>query len=62
MCLNECVPVCACVSMFVYVYESVSQFSCSVVSDSLQPYGMQHARLPCPSPTPEADLNSCPLS
>ena len=30
------------------------QFSCSVVSDSLQPYGLQHARLPCPSPTPRA--------
>ena len=28
------------------------QFSCSVVSDSLRPYGLQHARLPCPSPTP----------
>ena len=28
------------------------QFSCSVVSDSLQPHGPQHARLPCPSPTP----------
>ena len=30
---------------------SVSQFSCSVVSNSLQPHGLQHARLPCPSPT-----------
>ena len=29
------------------------QFSCSVVSNSLQPHGLQHARLPCPSPTPE---------
>ena len=38
------------------------QFSCSVVSDSLQPYGLQHARLPCPSPTPRAYSNSCPLS
>ena len=28
-----------------------SQFSCLVVSDSLQPHGLQHARLPCPSPT-----------
>ena len=28
------------------------QFSCSVVSDSLQPHGLQHARPPCPSPTP----------
>jgi len=28
------------------------QFSCSVVSDSLQPHELQHARPPCPSPTP----------
>ena len=28
------------------------QFSCSVMSDSLRPHGLQHARLPCPSPTP----------
>ena len=35
-------------------------FSCSVMSDSLQPHGLQHARLPCPSPTTEAGSNSCP--
>ena len=35
--------------------------SCSVVSYSLQPHGLQHIRLPCPSPTPGAYLNSCPL-
>ena len=29
---------------------------------SLRPYGLQHARLPCPSPTPSACSNSCPLS
>ena len=38
------------------------QFSCSVVSDSLQPHGLQHARLPCPSPTPRACSDSCPSS
>ena len=38
------------------------QFSCSVVSDSLWPHGLQHTRLPCPSPTPGACSNSCPLS
>ena len=38
------------------------QFSCSVVSDSLQPHGLQHTRPPCPSPTPRAYSNSCPLS
>ena len=43
-------------------YFNSVQFSCSVVSDSLQPHGLQHARLPCPSPTPWACSNSCPLS
>ena len=38
------------------------QFSCSVVSNSLWPHGLQHARLPCPSPTPRAYSNSCPSS
>ena len=38
------------------------QFSCSVVSDSLQPHESQHARPPCPSPTPGVYSNSCPLS
>ena len=37
-------------------------FSCSVMSDSLWPRGMQHARLPCPSPSPRACSNSCPSS
>ena len=32
------------------------------MSDSLWPHGLQHARLPCPSPPPEACSNSCPLS
>ena len=39
-----------------------SQFSCSVMSDPLQPHGLQHARLPCPSPTPRVYSNSCPSS
>ena len=38
------------------------QFSCSVMSDSLRPHGLQHARPPCPSPTPRVYINSCPLS
>ena len=37
-------------------------FSCSVVSDCLRPYESQHARPPCPSPTPEVHPNPCPLS
>ena len=36
------------------------QFSRSVMSNSLQPHGLQQARLPCPSPTPGASSNSCP--
>ena len=36
------------------------QFSHSVLSDSLWPHGLQHARPPCPSPTPRDSSNSCP--
>ena len=44
-----------------YVKKQGVQFSHSVVSDSLRPHGLQH-RPPCPSPTPGAYSNSCPLS
>ena len=43
-------------------HQQFFQFSRSVMSDSLQPRGMQHARPPCPSPTPRACWNSCPSS
>ena len=43
------------------VFSSV-QFSRSVVSDSLRPHELQHARPPCPSPTPGVHANSCPSS
>ena len=48
-------------------YNNISQprcllFSRQVVSNSLQPHGLQHARPPCPSPTPRVYSNSCPLS
>ena len=43
------------------VFSSV-QFSCSVVSDSLRPREPQHARPPCPSPTPVVYPTPCPLS
>ena len=43
------------------MYFSV-QFSHLVVSDSLRPHGLQHARPPCPSPTPGVHSNSCPSS
>ena len=38
------------------------QFSRSVMSNSLRSHGLQHARPPCPSPTPRVYSNSCPLS
>ena len=40
----------------------LSQFSRSVVSNSLWPHGRQHARPPCPLPTPRVYSNSCPLN
>ena len=60
---------CMCIS---YMYKTILkydsllfssvQFSHSVVSDSLWPHRLQHTRLSCPSPTPGAYWNSCPLS
>ena len=47
---------------WVFLFHGSVQFSCSVMSDSLWPHGPQHARLPCPSPTPGVYPNSCPLS
>ena len=43
-------------------YTHLNQLSSVVMSDSLWPPGLQQARPPCPSPTPEVYLNSCPLS
>ena len=48
--------------MYIYVYMYLVQFSHSVVSDTLRPHELQHARPPCPSPTPGVHPNSCPLS
>ena len=42
--------------------KSSVQFSRSVMSDSLQPHELQHARPACPSPTPRVHSNSCPSS
>ena len=52
--INFYVCICVCVWF--------SQFSCSVVYDSLQPHKLQNTRLPCPSATPGACSNSCPSS
>ena len=43
-------------------WSDVVQFSRSVMSNSLWPQGLQHARPPCPSPTPRACSNTCPPS
>ena len=43
-------------SLFYSVVQSLSH------SDSLRPHGLQHARFPCPSPSPGACSNSCPLT
>ena len=48
--------------LILYLYNSSVQFHCSVMYDILLPHGLQHAQLPCPSPTPRADSNSCPES
>ena len=43
-------------------YINSVQFSCSVMSNSLRPHGLQHTRPPCPSPTPRVYSNTCQLS
>ena len=45
-----------------WIQFSSFQFSCSVVSDSLRPHESQHARPPCPSPSPGVRSDSCPSS
>ena len=57
---------CILMRMILLLFESTDmvsvQFSHSVVSDSLQPHELQHARPPCPSQTPGVHSNSCPSS
>ena len=48
--------------LYIFPHVQSVHFICSVVSDSLRPYGLQHGRLPCPTPTPGACSNSCPWS
>ena len=48
--------------LWVFIYFSPVQFSRSVVTDSLRPHESQHARPPCPSPTPGVHSDSRPLS
>ena len=53
-----------CLMLLWHLVKRRTQFSSvsSVVSDSLRLHGLQHARLPCPSPIPRACSNSCPSS
>ena len=64
--LESCLPHSLAVQTLTSVSSSVQfssvQFSSSVVSDSLWTHGLQHARPPCPSPTPRVYPNSWPLS
>ena len=48
--------------LYLFLFHYSVQFSHSVMSNSLWPHGLQHTRLPCPSPTSTACSNSCPLS
>ena len=59
-----CMYVCKGLSIicFMLVLLLSVQFSCSVVSDYLRPHESQHARPPCPSPTPGVHPDSCPSS
>ena len=66
------IPWCGCTVVYLFIpllkgrhwgsFSFSVQFSQSVVSDSLWPHGLQHARPPCPSPTPGVHLNPCRLS
>ena len=51
-----------CFLRFLKIQFSSAQFSHSFMSNSLQPHGLQHIRLPCPSTTPRVHSNSSPLS
>ena len=48
--------------IFSILFALVLLLSCSVRSNSLQPHGLQHASLPCPSPSPRDCSTLCPLS
>ena len=62
MCISPMMSHLILVIMFLHNFSCLLLFSCSIVSDSLWPRGLQHTRLSCPSPTPRACSNSSPLS
>ena len=51
-----------CYNVYTLILKLSLSFSRSVMSDSLRPHGLQHARLPCPSLSPGLCSNSCPLN
>ena len=55
-------PSCSCADRDIFIDFILPFFSRSILSNSLRPHGLQHARIPCPSPSPRACSNSCPLS
>ena len=61
LCLFCCLEYKVIITIFLNSIRS-DQISRSVVSDSLRPHESQHARPPCPSPTPGVHSNSCPSS
>ena len=62
MCISPMMSHLILVIIFLHNFSCLLLFSCSIVSDSLWPRGLQHTRLSCPSPTPRACSNSSPLS
>jgi len=60
--LDICFCAAHCLDYCSFVLYSSVQFSHSILSDSLQRHGLQHARAPCPSPSPRVYSNSCPSS
>ena len=58
----QILPLLKCGFLSIFSQDSKLLFSCSVMSVSLWPHGLQYARLPCPSLSPGVCLNSCPLS
>ena len=61
---SENFPSYLCIFFFfkLFLFIHLSQFSRPVVFNSLQPHGLQHTRLPCPSLSPGVCSNSCALS
>ena len=58
-CSLDDTPCDSCCTVLLYFSFLLLLFICSVVSDFLQPHGLQHTRLPCPSPSPGSCSNSC---